>query len=232
MKLNHEYVFINGNGNPIYSENAGLTMEFPLIIETSNSTDIQSLKNWFDQADPASKSVSVIIPDLAGNETGRWNLYDYKPDVYAAGSDDRTKFTLIHDGVPDNVNTCVYLNDFGLEHSFNPETDKLVEIQGVSTGTDFTPAVEVNTQDRTITLTIDYNESYKLYDWVKETIAGTGSGKSMSVIETTDGTPSTETGRYNYFNCIPIKYEHFYGFGLNVKLKARLVIAYGIRAEG
>jgi len=220
---------LDGDGNPIYTENAGLTMEFPLTFETANSTDIQVLKSWFDQTEPTSKSASLIIKNLAGNETGRWNFYEYKPDGYTAGSDGRTKFTLVHDRVPDNINGCEYLNDFGAEHSFNPETDKLVEIEGVDAGSNFTPAMVTNSEERTITLTITYNEGYKIYDWVKTTISGNDPGRSMSVIETTDGTPSSETGRTNYYNCIPIKYEHIYGFGLNTKLKARIVIAYGLK---
>lgn len=223
---------VDSNGNPVYKESAGLTMEFPLIFETANSADIQSLKNWFDQADPDARSLSLLIKNLAGNETGRWNMYEYKPDGYEAGTDGRTKFTLVHDGVPDNVNSCVYSNDFGSEHSFDPATDKLVEIASVATGTDFTPAVEVNTVERTITLTITYNEGYQIYNWVKSTIVGDDTSTSMSVIETTDGTPATETSRTNFFNCIPIKYEHIYGFGLNTKLKARIVIAYGSSEEG
>jgi len=93
----------------------------------------------------------------------------------------------------------------------------------------FTPAFELDTVARTITFTLDYNEGYKIYDWIKEIISGTGTSHSISEIHTTDG--MTEIGRYNYFNCIPIKYEQIYGFGLNTKLKARIVIAYGFREE-
>lgn len=114
--------------------------------------------------------------------------------------------------------------DFGNEHSFNLATDKVVEIDGVPSNV-FSPVVVVNETSRTITLTMDYNEGAGIYNWAKMTIRGLSSPKVMSIIETTDGV--TETSRKNYYECITIKWEVIYGFGLNNKLKARVVIAYG-----
>lgn len=114
--------------------------------------------------------------------------------------------------------------DFGNEHSFNLATDKVVEIDGVPSN-GFSPVVVVNETSRTITLTMDYNEGAGIYNWAKMTIRGLSSPKVMSIIETTDGV--TETSRKNYYECITIKWEAIYGFGLNNKLKARVVIAYG-----
>jgi hypothetical protein len=51
----------------------------------------------------------------------------------------------------------------------------------------------------------------------------------VSVIETAADRDLTEISRMNYYECVPIRYEHFTGFGLNTKLKARVVIAYGFR---
>lgn len=106
-----------------------------------------------------------------------------------------------------------------------------MEIEGVSTGTWFTPAVEVNLEERTVSLTCDYNEGQDISAWVYNTVTGNDHDRAMSIIETTDGTPGTEIMRHNYFECIPIKYEHIDGFGLNAKLKVRVVIAYGWREE-
>jgi hypothetical protein len=41
-----------------------------------------------------------------------------------------------------------------------------------------------------------------------------------------------EIGRTNYFECFPIRYEQFTGFGQVEKLKERLVIAYGFSEPG
>jgi len=114
--------------------------------------------------------------------------------------------------------------DLGSEHSFNITTDKVVEIEGVS-HPGFSPVVAVNETDRTITLTMDYNEGAGIYNWAKLTVGGLSYPRNMSIIETTDGV--TEVSRKNYFECITIKWELIYGFGLDKKLKARVVIAYG-----
>lgn len=229
-----EYLGEN-NGETLYKENAGLTMEYPLIFETTNETDMLAIKAWFDEASPVKRSASIVIKNLAETETGRWILLNYLPDGYELGNDGRTRFTMVPSSTPDNILECEYQNYFGSEHSYNPATDSLVEIEGIDCGgygQGFTPAVELNLEERTITLTMDYNEGYIIYDWAKMIIAGDPTMKAMSIINTTDGTPGTEIYRYNYFNCIPIIYEHFYGFGLNTKLKARLVIAYGFREKG
>jgi hypothetical protein len=219
-----------------YREHAGFTMEYPLIFETTNETDMLAVKGWFDDPSAVGHDASLIIKNLAGTETGRWNLQNYIPDNYETGNDGRTRFSIRFDGLPDNYNACEYQNYFGAEHSYNPATDTVVVIDGVDcggSGIGFTPAVELNTEERTITLTMDYNEGYKIYDWVKSTISGApDTQKQVSIIQTVDGTYSTEIRRYNHFECIPIKYEHIYGFGLNTKLKARIVIAYGIREKG
>ena len=89
-----------------------------------------------------------------------------------------------------------------------------------------TPKVEVNTTVRTVTLTFEYNEGFQLLNWVESTVAGNEPDpKSMSIIETTNGTD--ELSRLDYLEVRPIKYEHIYGFGLNTKLQARVVLAYG-----
>ena len=221
------------NGVTVYNENAGLTMEYPLIFETTNENDKLLIKEWFDEATPVKRSASIVIKNLAGTETGRWILLDYLPAGYEIGNDGRTRFTMVPSSLPDNTLECTYQDDFGSYYSYNPATDKLVEIEGViGGGTGFTPAVEVNLDERTITLTMDFNEGGQIYDWAKMVVSGSDeTSRNISIIESTNGTYLTETGRYNYYYCIPIKYEHIYGFGLNTKLKARIVIAYGFREE-
>jgi hypothetical protein len=211
-------------GKPKYLEQAGLSMEFPIIFETANTTDISILKNWFD-ATKTARSGSVIIKNLADVETGRWNYFEYIPDKYELGVDGRTRFTIKHKLIPNNLCHIEKAgDDFGDFQSFNPLTDKVVEIEGVS-HIGFSPAVSVDTIQRTVTLTFDFNEGAGIYDWCSQTVKGLSSPKSFSIIETTDGV--TEISRKNYFESIPIKWEIIYGFGLNNKLKGRVIIAYG-----
>lgn len=220
---------VDGNGNQRYREEAGLSMEFPIVFETGDVTNIANLKNWFD-GNKYPQAFSIIIKNLAGNETGRWNCFEYVPDKYEPGTDGRTRFTIKHNLLPNNI--CHIERDgadFGNEHSYNAATDKVVEIEGVS-HPGFSPVVAVNETDRTITLTMDFNEGAGIYDWAKNTVRGLSSPKVMAVIETTDGI--TETSRKNYFECITIKWELIYGFGQNNKLKARVVIAYGFWENG
>lgn len=208
-----------------YREEAGLSMEFPIAFETSDPAAITALKSWFDGSREL-KAGSIIINNLAGSETNRWNFYEYGPDRYEAGADGRTRFILKHNLLPNNI--CHFEmagDDFGNEHSYNMATDKLIEIEGVS-HPGFCPAVTVDEVNRTITLTMDYNEGAGIYNWARSVLRGLAEAKSMSIIETSDGV--TEISRKNYFECITIKWELIYGFGLNVKLKSRLVIAYGL----
>ncbi len=215
---------VDGNGKQRYKEEAGLSMEFPIVFETANATDIANLKSWFD-GDKHAISLSIVIKNLAGNETGRYNCFEYVPDKYEAGIDGRTRFTIKHNLLPNNICHIEMAGaDFGNEHSYNAATDKVVEIDGISSN-GFSPAVVVNETNRTVTLTMDYNEGAGIYNWAKSTVRGVSSPKNMSVIETTDGI--NETSRKNYFECITIKWELIYGFGQNNKLKARVVIAYG-----
>jgi hypothetical protein len=212
------------NGEQRYKEEAGLSMEYPIVFETASATDIAALKSWFD-GDKSPKAGSVIVKDLAGNETCRYLFFEYVPDKYEAGTDGRTRFTIKHNLLPNNIcHIEMDGTDFGNEHSFNIATDKIVIIQGV-TYTGFSPAVEVNETARTITLTMDYNEGMGIYNWAKQTVQGLIGTKDIAIIETTDGV--TEISRKNYYECISIKWELIYGFSLNKKLKARVVIAYG-----
>ncbi|MGC9471592.1 MAG: hypothetical protein ACP5D1_08610 [Bacteroidales bacterium] len=222
----------SGSGELTYHEEPGLTMEFPLIFETLNENDATVLRAWFDEASPQTRDIIIIYRNLAETETSRWLCYSYLPESYEEGTEGRTRFTLKHNSLPDNVAGCFWDGMLGGEHSYNPETDKLVEIEGIPAGTWFTPAVEVDLEERTVTLTCDYNEGADISAWVYNTVIGNDHDRAMSLIETTDGTPGTEIMRYNHYECIPIRYEHIYGFGLNAKLKVRIVIAYGWREQG
>lgn len=217
------------NGVQRYREEPGLSMESPILFETADPAAITALKSWFDGS-RANKVGSIIINNLAGNEMLRWNFFYYTPDRYEAGIDGRTRFIIKNSSLPDNVHQLELAgDDVGSEHSFNQATDKLVEISGVS-ATGFCPAVTVDEVSRTITLTMDYNEGAGVFNWARSVAMGVIGNKDVSIIETSDGV--TEISRKNYYECITIKWELIYGFGLNVKLKTRVVIAYGFWQNG
>jgi len=203
----------------------GLSMEYPIIFETTSQQDADEIINWYESHPGEKPAGSIVIKDIAGIETSRWNFFEYIMTVHEPGVDGRTRFTLVHTLIPDNVLHCVWEGVNGSEWSYNPATDKLVEISGES-HSNFNPQVELDEVNRTITLTYDYNEGFGLYNWVKETIQGTGNKRSGSIIETTNGDTSTEIMRNNYFGIFPIKFEQFYGFGMNTKLKTRIVLSY------
>jgi len=209
---------------------AGVTQEFPVIFETTTEDDANTLTAWFESSNPQPVSGSIVIKDLSGNETDRWNFYDYIPQMYEPGNDGRTRFTLRYNGLPDNILSSEYLNDFGSSKSFNAETDKFVEISGVS-HSNFAPAVEVDYDSMTVTLIMDYVEGSGIYQWAKNTVSGLQDRRDMSIIETADGNIQSEISRRNYYECLPKIYEIFYGFGQSDKLKARVVIAYGFWEE-
>jgi hypothetical protein len=219
LTFNEKVVIISGPGSeterisiPLtpghYREQAGVTMEYPLVFETGNAEDVNNLKIWFDNPSATEEDAALIIRNLAGT-----------------GNDGRIRFKIIHNRIPDNVLGCEYLGTFGTLHSYNPATDKRVDIDGVNLGDQSCPAVEVDNDNRTVTLTFDYMEGYQIYNWVKSTILGGDAVRNFSIIETVDGI--NEISRRNYFESLPIKYEQFYGFGQDLKLKARVVIAFG-----
>ena len=211
-----------------YTEEVGPTMEFPIEFETNDTVFINNLKSWFDDPNQFARVAQIIIRQLNENVTGTWTFFEYLPDGYQPGNDGRTRFKMVHSEPPNSTLKATYDADFGNSLSFNPLTDKRVEISGggVNLGDPCTPMVEINETDRTVTLTFDFNEGYQILDWIESTVAGNQpSPSSLSVIETTNGTD--EISRVDYFEVRPIKYEHIYGFGLNTKLKARAVLAYG-----
>ncbi len=230
--LGHETERIEGFAFGHIAYDPGPSMEYPLIFETTSQQDADNISVWFDNEPWMSRSCRVIIKDLSGTETANWILLYYMITSRDEGVDGRTRFTLVPSSLPDNVLECMYDGVNGSEWAFNPETDTLVEIEGVSHQY-FCPIVNIDEEDHTITLTYDYNEGGTIYNWAKDFSTGTDVAKRViSVINATDGDPTKEIGRYNHFECFPIKFEHFYGFGLNTKLKSRIVISYEYREEG
>lgn len=214
-------------GNTRYVDELGLNQEFPITFEVSNS-NTGDLKIWFDRANPEVRDMSVVFKNLQKEEQNRVNLFDYMPDSYAAVEGNRTRFTLKSSTPPDNQVSMEFDQDLGSILSFDKTTDKLVEISGVGT---YAPIVMVDTLKRTLSLTFNHLEGDGIFQWVRQAFAGQSGQSDLSVIETSDGIGSTEISRMNYFECLPIRFEIVKGFSLHVKMKIRIVIAYGHRAE-
>jgi hypothetical protein len=211
-----------------HRDHPGFEAEHPFIFEASGAL-ADDMQVYFDTyfADPDTTpwhDFSLIIDQYDGTEAFRWNFFEFVPDSYEPGVDGRTRFTLVNRNLP-NQNLEFDFggvggeDPFGSELSYNPETDTRVEIEGVSV---LYAAVEDDEVNRTLTLTYDYVEGHGIFDWVEFTAEGLLDLKSISWIQD-EGPPEV---RRNYFSCFPIKYEQFWGYGLDLKIKARVVISY------
>ena len=207
----------------------GFNAEFPFIFETADPADITVFNDWF--ANPTEQDLSIIIKDASGVEVKRFNLDKYFPDSSSPGSGGRTAFKLKHNSAPNpTTNFGLIGSDFGTTSSYNPLTDKVVEIAGI-TSPDFCPAVTVDYAKKVITLEVDYDEGAGIHDWMED-IAAAGSGAMVTIIETTSGPGSTEISREDFFESRSFRYEIIYGFRLDTKLKARISIFYRDNAPG
>ena len=208
----------------------GASMELSFVFEYSGSAEKELQKNHeqFKKGDPkALRAMSVIVKNLRGEEQFRWNLFEFGLVKIESGSQGRKRYTYRQTRKPDNyVGIQRNPGELPSEKSFNPSTDKLVEIKDVAIS--YVP-VEVDEKNRTITMTFDYVEGGQMWLWVRGTAEGRQLKKEMSII---DWHPEKgEVGRVNYYNCFPIRYRQFAGFGQFDKAKERVVISYGHREE-
>jgi Collagen triple helix repeat (20 copies) len=210
------------DGRP--SETPGPSVELPFVFEYTGPFDAALQSH---QRGGAVAPVEIAVKNLAGDVVVRWQIGSYRLVSIGPGQDGRNRHTLVHQGPPDNV---VALGRdpqaFPALDSRNLATDKRVEIEGVAQAY---PVVVHDATARTLTLTFDYVEGGSIWPWVTETAQGAGHHRAMSVIEMNG---DTETGRTNFFQCFPIRYEQFTGFGQVEKLKERVVVAYGHAEAG
>lgn len=220
-------------GDGTHDDQPGLSMEHPLIFECSG-TGADNVQAYFDDyfADPLNvpaKVGSIIIFDLSSTEVMRWNFLEFIPQSYEPGGDGRTRFTMVNRFIPnthDHWRQGESSDAFGSQLSNNPLTDSLVEIDGIGS---FYPEVAVDEPNRTLTFTYDFVEGHGIWGWAIYTIKGLGGKRALVVIEEEDG---VEVSRNNYSGCFPIKYEQVTGFGLDTKIKAKVVVSYDFREAG
>lgn len=205
-----------GDGKPM--DSPGSNAEFPFAFEYAGPAAAALQAH---QTSGEARNMSLIVTSLSGAEVFRWNLFEYRLATIAPGTDGRSRYTFQSTTPPDNI-VMLERGDFPSESSQNPATDTRVEIDGVQTGP--YPVVEVDTVNRTITLTFDYTEGGSTWSWVDQTAIGVVGRRNMSIIQEENG---VEVSRMNYFEAFPIVYRQFTGFGQAEKIKERIVIAYG-----
>jgi hypothetical protein len=225
-------------------DQSGLALELPFVIEVLAGDGCDGpLQSYFDQyaADPASytppEPMSLIVRYMGAgpaDEAFRWGLSKFRPDGYTTG-DVGTRFTFVQsrDPIgsttpPRNLELWRNPDSFSIDDSYNPSTDKEVEILGFSPGSaGLYPAV-IEQTDRTLTLVYDYVEGGGLWHWVEMiaedgTSTATGHGKRIASVVTLDEN-MVPIARKNYHRCFPKKYEQFTGFAQDIQTKERVIL--------
>lgn len=208
----------------------GVSMELPFIFEYSGPAeqDLQKNHEQFKNGEPKGlRAMSVVVKNRQRKEEFRWDLFEFGLDKIELGSEGRKRYIYKHVRKPDNsVGIQRNPTEFPSDKSFNPATDKLVEMDGLLIA--YAP-VEVDEKNRTVTITLDYVEGSQMWLWVKETVEGRANRRVMSIA---DWSPEEgEKNRFIYSNCFPIRYRQFTGFGQSDKAKEKVVISYGWREE-
>ena len=167
------------DGTP--SDSPGLNVEFPFVFEYAGSqaASLQALHNSF-AATGDTRAMSVIVRNLAGSEIFRWNLFDFGLTEIGPGEDGRNRYTFVSQDPPDNQVNIALDGGFLYQSSNNLATDTRVEIEGIAVGA--YPVVEVDTVNRTLTLTFDYVEAGDIFTWIRDTALGNGNPRAMSII--------------------------------------------------
>jgi len=211
---------------------SGPNVERDVVFEYSGPRE-GDLQSFHDQTvnNGLRRNLALIVRDVSGQEVFRWTLIDFGLSAIGPGSGGRNRYVLGPTHPPDN-RLQIEDGPGGLtQSSFDPATDTRVEIAGIATGP--YPVVVDDPVGLTLTLTYDRVEAGDIFEWTRQIAEQGTSGfgrRSMSVI--LESSPGVEISRTNYFECFPIRYEHFAGFGQPEKVKVRIVVAYGHQEPG
>jgi hypothetical protein len=216
--------------NGKHDDHSGLSLELPLVIEiAAESTCHDAIITYHDTfavGIDTGRPITLIIRDSFGEESLRWNMFEFVPDGYQAGLIG-TRFTFVQSLDPiGNLPLRDLLiqreGDTGYSDSYNPATDKKVDIAGIFVG--FYPQV-VEQTDRTLTLVYDFAESGGLYEWVRLIVEnGTQYEPKRDIQISTVDENMEPIESTNYYGCFPIKYEQFTGFVQDIQTKERVLL--------
>jgi hypothetical protein len=187
-------------------------------IETSGN-NVVTLQSWFDGLQEP-RSGSLIVNDLTGSESYRWNMFEMTPQFYQVGSVDQTQFyfSILNYEAEEFV--------AGLGANYDPSGDKGIEIAGI-TPADMAAKVRDDVSNNTVTLTFGYEAGLReLYLWMLNFVDGIADIRSMSVITYGAGGFGDEVSRRNYFEVFPLSFEQINGFQSDVKGQFRVVLSY------
>jgi len=211
-------------------DSPGFAMEHPFVFEVGGAA-AEELKHYYAIYPASDLAYAIIfVPSSPGEMALGLFVYMLKLERHEPGIDGRTRFVFSIARVPDRllsmaIGTDVGYGDFGSEGSYNPATDRRVEIEGLPSS--FYPSVEEDAVNRKLTFVYSIEEGAGIFYWVKDIVEGTGLPRDLSVVRL-DGNGDTAE-RVDYSGCFPLKYEIFEGFGLDTKLRARVVVSYNTR---
>jgi len=202
----------------------GRSMENPIIFEADNTnqTWLTDMESWFNESDPAPKDLAVIIPDVGGVESIRWNCTSFIPGGYEPGVDNRTRFTLINSQLPDII-LEINLQEpdpFGSECSMNLENDPDdIYFDGQKYGC---PSLEVDTAGQVMTLTWDFEEASGIWTYFSQYFQGYDT-KFQVIASWLIGLGVKHS---TFDGCFPLHFQHLTGFGLDKKAVLQVKIWY------
>ena len=234
-------------GNP--NDQSGLVQELPIIFDVEPNTPCYTaLQEYVDNYAITNQGgpnyFSLIIQQGSGGggtssilESFRWDFEHFVPDsTYATMFDNILRFTFNQSKNPigsetprRSMNLILTGRANVVDDSYNPMTDKKVEINSVSgTYVGHFPAIEQQTE-QDLTLVYDFNEAGGLFnEWVRfSVIDGTtsfsNSKRDLNVITFVPDS-TVEDSRKTYYGCFPMKYEMFQGFSLDTTIKERVFV--------
>jgi len=202
----------------------GRSMEHPVIFEVDDTDPVwlADMMSWFDETNPTTKNMAVIVPDVAGDQSIRWNYTSFVPDGYEPGVDNRTRFRLINSKLPDII-LDINLQEpdpFGNECSMNSDPGPEILFDGQKFGC---PAIEVDTAGQVMTLTWEFVEANGVWAYFNKYLKGY---ETKFQVVASWMIPGHGIKQSTFDGCFVLHFEHLTGFGLDKKSVLQIKIWY------
>lgn len=138
---------------------------------------------------------------------------------------------MTHTQVPNNALAVQRTESWLQNVDRRPGDNTRVEIDGVIF--DVWPVVVDDPVAKTLTMTFDYNEGGGIFDWAADyAVRGTSVLARRPLALVYEDNRGVELGRNNFFECFPIRYQHFTGFDIDTKGREQVVISYDFASNG